>query len=110
MIRQNLLSYRCKKDDNIGILVLHGMSSLNVMEDNLLNDEFDEQFNRYYDDINFLGESWQEINESFQNHLIDCINCREIYLQFYRTYSNFIEGYKTASILSEAKRLIKDEA
>ena len=109
MISQELLKYKCEKDKNIEILVLHAMSSLNVMEDNPLIDMFDEQFDRYYKDIKFLGDSWQKINEKFQDHLIDCIECRKIYLRCYKGYTSFIEGYKTASILSEAKKLIKNE-
>jgi len=101
------LKYKCTSNSNIDVLVLHAMTSLNLIEDNPLNGNLNEEFEKWYDKISFLGNSWQEINEAFQNHLIDCYECRDLYVKSYKTFSAFLEGYYKSATLSETKKLLQ---
>ena len=82
MTPKETLESKCKNKPELTILVFHVMSKLNLIENILLNGKF-------------------------QDHLIDCKQCRNIYLTYYNTHLNFLKGYKEAELVYGARKLLQ---
>ena len=107
MNSQKLFEYRCKTNHKVNLPRLNTISLLNILEDIHAGEEFQKIFNESRCQIKVFGSTWEEINEKFQDHLIDCRGCRELYLDYYKRTSDILKDYIESSLLQKAKRLIE---
>ena len=82
------IDYECGLDYRLNSQAIFTITDLIITEENpTLRNQLTDKLEAFFVTLADLGNSWDEIRDYFNNHLLDCKNCRALYIDLYQILS-----------------------